>query len=63
MPNGVFRGRCFINAIWWLTLFTLEKWTTISDTTTSHTLLYYPRPLFFFLEIAVGTEKETKNAG
>ncbi len=40
MPNGVLRGRCFINAIGWLTLFALENWTTISKTTTSHTLLY-----------------------
>ncbi len=40
IPDGVFRGRCFINAIGWLSHFELEKGRAISDTTTSHTLLY-----------------------
>jgi hypothetical protein len=41
MLNGVLRGHCFIDAIGRLPLFALGKWTTISDTTTSHTLRYY----------------------
>ncbi len=36
----MFRGRWFINAIRRVTFFALEKWSSVSGATTSHTLLY-----------------------